>query len=143
MQIKKEELDNSSLVIDGVVKYIENNLQENLELDLIAAKAGYSKFHLLRVFSDKVGCTIHQYIIRRRITEAAKKLVYSNKVIIDIANESGYDSQQSFTQSFKKLYYMTPNMYRTKAVFYPIQLCYLKQEVSSDKYDSNCEMIAS
>lgn len=143
MESEKKINDNSIEIINGVIKYIEDNLESHLDLDTISSKAGYSKFHLIRMFSDKVGCTIHQYIIRRRITEAARKLIFSDKAIEDIAYESGYDSKQSFISSFKKLYFITPNAYRNNDNFYPIELCFAIDTSESHKYDDDNEMIAS
>ena len=43
---------------------------------MISGAVHYSKYHLHRVFSDTVGLTIHDYIQRRQLTEAAKLLVF-------------------------------------------------------------------
>ncbi|UWP59228.1 helix-turn-helix domain-containing protein [Ruminococcus gauvreauii] len=96
-----------------VIDYIENNLDRQLNLDEIANEAGYSKFHLNRMFLDCVGCTIYKYIQMRRLTVAAEKLVYTEKSIIDIAYEANYCSQQSFTFAFRQLYGHPPQEYRT------------------------------
>ncbi|WP_227823257.1 helix-turn-helix domain-containing protein [Clostridioides sp. ZZV14-6345] len=56
----------------SIIFLIEENLTENLNLDKIANIANYSKYHLHRMFTNIVGFTIHQYIQRRRLTEAAR-----------------------------------------------------------------------
>lgn len=71
--------------IDKVMKvigFIEDNLTEKLELDEIAEEVHYSKYHLHRVFSDTVGLTIHDYIKRRQLTEAAKLLVFQTGLLL-------------------------------------------------------------
>ena len=87
--------------IKKVVDYIEENLNDELNLDKIAEKAGYSKFHLHRIFSKIVGETIHKYIQKRRLTEAARKLVYTDESIIDIIkisqNDDGIDTEDRIT----------------------------------------------
>lgn len=108
--------------IKKVVDYIEENLNDELSLDKIAEKSGYSKFHMHRLFSKIVGETIHKYIQKRRLTEAARKLVYTDESIIDIALISGYESQQAFTLAFKKMYKSSPQIYRIKRDFEPKQL---------------------
>ena len=95
-----------------VIGFIEDNLTEKLELDEIAEEVHYSKYHLHRVFSDTVGLTIHEYIKRRQLTEAAKLLVFSDRPIIEIALMAGYKSQQAFTTIFTDMYKMPPNKYR-------------------------------
>lgn len=115
--------------IKKVVDYIEENLNDELNLDKIAEKAGYSKFHLHRIFSKIVGETIHKYIQKRRLTEAERKLVYTDESIIDIALISGYESQQAFALAFKKMYKSSPQMYRIKKNFEPKQLSIDIEEV--------------
>lgn len=109
-------------VISKVIDYIEEHLEEELNLKKIAQAAGYSKFHLHRMFAAKAGCTIHQYIQKRRLTEAAKQLIYTNESIISVALSAGYETQQSFTSAFKKMYLVSPQVYRKQKQFSPIQI---------------------
>ena len=102
-----------------VIDYIEHHLDGKLDLETIALDSHYSKYHLHRVFSDTVGLTIHDYIQRRQLTEAAKLLVFSGKPIVQIAFLSGYQSQQAFTNAFTAMYRMPPNMYRENERFSP------------------------
>jgi len=104
------------------IRYIEDNLNHKLDLDNIAKSLHYSKFHLHRIFTKTTGLTIHDYIQRRRLTEAAKLLVSSQKSIIEIALISGYESQQAFTGIFKAMYKTTPAHFRKTNLFYPLQL---------------------
>lgn len=106
----------------STIDFIEANLTRKLDLDTISQAVHYSKYHLHRVFSDTVGLTVHEYIQRRQLTEAAKLLVFSNKPIVDIALLSGYKSQQAFTNAFTAMYKTPPNMYRENERFYPLQL---------------------
>ena len=66
--------------------------------------------------------TIHDYVGRRQLTEAAKLLVISEKPIIDIAFICGYESQQAFTTAFKSMYKIPPAEYRERREFNPLQL---------------------
>ena len=74
------------------------------------------------MFSDTVGMTIHDYVVRRQLTEAAKLLVFSDKPIIEIAFICGYESQQAFSSAFKPMYKIPPAQYRENREFYPLQL---------------------
>lgn len=106
----------------AVISYVEAHLDEKPDLDAAARAVCYSKYHLHRMFTDTVGLTLHDYIRRRRLTEAAKLLVFSEKPIIEIALTAGYESQQAFTSIFKNMYKQTPLAYRQNQVFYPLQL---------------------
>ncbi len=131
--------------IDKVVDYIENNLEVHLSLDEIARKAGYSKFHLNRVFSETMGYTICKYIQMRRLTVAAEKLVYTQMPIVEIAFAANYNSQQSFTYAFHQLYGCPPQEYRAIKVHIP-KLGRLSSQINSIKlYESyhNCEVMAA
>lgn len=108
--------------IAAVISYIEARLNEKLDLDTVAKGIGYSKYHLHRMFTDTVGITLHDYIQRRQLTEAAKLLVFSKKPIMEIALTAGYESQQAFTSAFRSMYKHTPMEYRQKETFYPLQL---------------------
>lgn len=119
-----------------LLKYIENHLEDELNLELLSQKMGYSKFYLNRVFYNKVGCSIHKYIQKRRLTEAANKLVNTDIAIIDIAHETNYSTQQSFNLAFKKLYSVSPQRYRKIGIFYPKQEPLNLKSISKRNYNS-------
>ena len=94
------------------IEYIEKHLSEKLDLEIVAGAVHYSKYYLHRIFTKTVGLTIHDYVQRRQLTEAAKLLVFSDKPIIEIALIAGYESQQAFTSIFKSMYKKSPGQYR-------------------------------
>ena len=115
-------MDNKIENIITVIDYIENNIAKKMSLSTIAKAVGYSKYHLHRMFVETVGLSIHDYVQRRQLTEAAKLLVFSKKSILEISLIAGYESQQAFTNIFKQMYKKTPNEYRMNEEFYPLQL---------------------
>ena len=121
--------------IEKVIDYIENNLSNKLDLDKIAEAVHYSKYHLHRLFSDTVGMTIHDYVGRRQLTEAAKLLVFSDRPIIEIAFICGYESRQAFSSAFKSMYKIPPAQYRENREFYPLQLRFtLHRNIDSKEF---------
>lgn len=100
------------LCIVKIKKYIEENFTEDISLNDIAKMSGYSKYHLNRIFLEKTGQTIHNYIMERRLFEASKLLVDSDFSLVEIALMVGYTSQQSFTRAFKQMFGATPMTYR-------------------------------
>lgn len=111
--------------VAAAVAFVETNLQEPLELSAVADAARYSKYHLHRLFTDAVGVTPHDYIRRRRLTEAAKRLVFSEAPILEVAIDAGYESQQAFTAVFKAMYKKTPKAYRKAREYYPLQAAFV------------------
>lgn len=103
------------------IEFIEENLIKNLDLSSIAKAVYLSPYHLHRTFSMTTGMTIHNYVRRRQLTEAAKMLSFSDKSILEIAFSTGYETQQSFSKIFKSMYKYSPNSYRKNGLFYPLQ----------------------
>lgn len=119
-------------IVLQAIHFIETHLDDKIELDMVATALHYSKFYLHRLFAKTVGLTIHDYVQRRQLTEAAKLLVFSKKPIIEISLISGYESQQAFTSIFKAMYKMTPAEFRAAEEFYPLQLeIHLNEETIS------------
>lgn len=114
--------DQRVYIVSQVIHYIEDNLHDRLDLDIVAAALHYSKYHLHRIFKNTAGLSIHDYIRRRQLTEAARLLVFSGKPVIEIALISGYRSQQAFTDIFKAMYKVSPARFREMGGFYPLQL---------------------
>ena len=114
--------DQRVYIVSQVIRYIEDNLHDRLDLDMVAAALHYSKYHLHRIFKNTAGLSIHDYVRRRQLTEAARLLVLSGKPVIEIALISGYRSQQAFTDIFKAMYKVSPARFREMGGFYPLQL---------------------
>lgn len=93
----------------AAIDYIENHLSDKVDLELVAEAVHYSKYYLHRIFTKTVGLTVHDYVKRRQLTEAAKLLVFSDKPIIEIAFIAGYESQQAFSDIFKLMYKKSPD----------------------------------
>lgn len=103
------------MIIRDLLNWIERNLDSldnRLSLDKVARKAGYSKWHLQRMFKDITGQAIGAYIRGRRLSKSAVALRLTSRSILDIALQYRFDSQQTFTRSFKKQFRVTPAVYR-------------------------------
>lgn len=123
-------MNNHTVDMETVIEYIENHLDGKLNLEQVAEAVHYSRYHLHRKFTGTVGMTVHDYVQRRQLTEAAKLLVFSDKPIMEIAFMCGYESQQSFSAAFKSMYKVPPAKYRDSGTFYPLQLRFTLHETS-------------
>lgn len=108
-------------VYEAIV-HIEANLDEEISLPEVAEKAGYSVFHFGRIFQGVTGETVMDYVRKRRLTEAAKALVQTNRRILDIALDWQYDSHEAFTRAFKRAYGVTPGIFRRRRAFVPLRV---------------------
>lgn len=110
---------NQANIISDLIKWIEKNLEQPLSIDHVADKSGYSKWHLQRMFKKVTGQILGTYIRHRRLTHAALALRLTSKPILDIAMQYRFDSQQTFTRSFKKQFNVTPATYRRNELWDP------------------------
>ena len=114
-------VDSRKNAVRKVIDYIEENLEKKLDLEQIAGDAGYSRFHLNRMFAKETGQTIYRYLRNRRLAAAAEKLIRTKEPIAQIALEAGYDSQQAFSLAFRKYYACPPGAYRERGALTPGQ----------------------
>ncbi|MDZ7277407.1 helix-turn-helix domain-containing protein [Pantoea eucrina] len=98
--------------ISDLVDWIEANLTDDLNIDLITLKSGYSKWHMQRMFKEITGQTLAAYTRKRRLTLSAMALRLTHLPLIDIAVRFGFDNQQNFTRVFKSHFGLTPGAYR-------------------------------
>lgn len=106
--------------LQEAVDYIEKNITDDLKCLEIAKKACMSMFHFQRIFSILCGCTVGEYIRNRRLSLAATELQSSEKSIIDIAFQYGYDTPEGFTRAFHRYFGITPSAARERKSALPI-----------------------
>ncbi len=95
-------------VIDSVTEWIISNLDQRLSIDDIALKSGYSKWYLQKLFARYHDETLARYIRKKKLILCISELKYSNAPIISLAVKYHFESQQSFTRSFKQVLGCTP-----------------------------------
>lgn len=100
--------------ISRAIAYIEANLDRDIRACEVAAQAACSLFHFHRIFLAVTGNTLNTYIRRRQMTRAARALVDTDTGIMDIALDSGFDSQEAFTRAFKRIFGLPPGKYRRR-----------------------------
>lgn len=99
--------------INKVVAYINNHLDETLDLKILANEAALSDFHFHRIFKALKGEAIGGYITRLRLEATARLLRYTALTIEEIAFNIGYETPASLSKAFKKQYGISPTEYRT------------------------------
>jgi len=98
--------------ISEAIDYIESNITEELPLGTIAEQALMSAYYFQKGFSMLCGFTVGEYIRQRRLSLAGSELVSTDRRIIDIALDYGYDSPDSFTKAFTRFHGVTPTAVR-------------------------------
>jgi AraC family transcriptional regulator len=96
-------------------RYLELHSAEALSLDELAQQAGLSPFHFLRVFARVLGVTPHQYLVRTRVREAARRLADPARSITDIALDVGFADLSNFVRTFRRAAGVSPGAFRRAA----------------------------
>jgi AraC-like DNA-binding protein len=92
--------------------WIDANSHREIDLEDAAAQAGISPFHFLRLFSDVLGVTPHQYLVRSRLRHAARRLADDDSPITDIAYDVGFGDLSNFVRTFHRAAGASPLRFR-------------------------------
>ena len=117
-------------VLATSLEYIENNLTRNIKTIDIANACYCSKSTLEKLFRCVNNISVHDYIIRRRMTIAAQIISERPEItLLEVALSLGYNSNESFTRAFEQIWQCKPSEYRKKIRYFelfPRLLCPLK-----------------
>jgi AraC-like DNA-binding protein len=92
--------------------WIDANSHRPITLEDAAAQAGISPFHYLRLFSDVLGVTPHQYLVRSRLRHAARRLADDDSPVTDIAYDVGFADLSNFVRTFGRAAGASPLKFR-------------------------------
>lgn len=102
--------------------WIEQQLDQPLSVERIAAQAQLSAYHFSRLFSARTGHSLMAYVRGRRLLRAARQLNTEPRArLIELALASGFDSQQAFTRAFRRLFGVAPGRFRRGYDLSPIE----------------------
>jgi AraC-like DNA-binding protein len=99
-------------LLTEVVRFIEVNADDAIDLSGLAAMAGLSKHHFLRVFRRAVGMTPYQYVLRIRLARAARRLATTKDPVLVVALDSGFGDLSTFNARFRATFGRSPTRYR-------------------------------
>jgi AraC family transcriptional regulator len=102
--------------VGEAIRFIESNAAGSLQLKDLAAAAGVSKYHFLRVFRRLTGLTPYQYLLSVRMRRAARGLVSSRRPVLEVALDSGFGDLSTFNKRFRETFGATPTQFRASAV---------------------------
>ena len=85
---------------------------EPLDLDGLAAVAGLSKFHFLRLFRATYGVTPGEYLSQRRIERAQDLLRATNLTVTEVCHAVGFSSLGSFSSRFRAVVGESPSEFQ-------------------------------
>lgn len=99
-------------IINEAVDYIEDSICKELSLAKVSQHFGISDFHFNRMFKTVAGITLKHYILGRRLTRAMEQLKKTDRSVIDIALDLGFEYPEVFSRAFKKQFGLSPAHFR-------------------------------
>ena len=96
------------------IDYINDNLDEKINIYDIAKLVDISNYYFCRMFHASTGISPYQYVLRQRVAKTKELLENSKLPLADIAYECGFSSQSQMTQHFRKQVGVTPKVYRNR-----------------------------
>ncbi len=100
------------MVMNQVLRYIEEHLEEPLDIKKIAKVAGYSEYHFIRIFKERTNETVMEYVCRRRLIKSCEDILAGMR-IIDVALKYEWKSHSAFSKSFNREFGFSPSLLRT------------------------------
>ncbi|MGA2185428.1 MAG: AraC family transcriptional regulator [Bryobacteraceae bacterium] len=113
--MKTETLNSYQERMGRVLVHIQNHLDEPMPLDQLAGVASFSPWHFHRIFRGMVGESVKEHVRRLRLERAAQRLKASDRPVLEIALEAGYETHESFTRAFAAMFESSPSAFRSGA----------------------------
>ena len=104
--------DRADAAPSEMLRYIETHFNENLSLSSLAKKCFYSPKYFSRVFKERYGITVSEYIQKKRMEKGRELLENTDRTVEEISSMVGYCDATHFYKYFKRFYGITPKEYR-------------------------------
>ena len=100
--------------IKEAFSYIEQNFQNDISVEDIAAACGLNRSYFGKIFHETMGKTPQEFLITYRMTKATELLKLTDLSVADIGNVVGYPNQLHFSRAFKNVYGVSPRQWRNE-----------------------------
>ena len=101
--------------LKDVIKYIENNYRNDINITTLANICHYNEYHFMRFFKKYTGKTCIQFIKNYRLEKAYNLLKNTDLPVTQISFDVGFSNVSYFIRSFKEKYKVTPKELRLRA----------------------------
>ena len=100
--------------IKEALSYIEQNFQNDISVENIAAVCGLNRSYFGKIFKDGIGKSPQEFLLNYRMIKAAELLKLTKLSIKDVGNAVGYPNQLHFSRAFKNIYGISPRDWRNQ-----------------------------
>ena len=115
---KSKKLVQSSKMSDYYIKeainYIEQNFQNNITIEDIAAVCGINRSYFGKIFRNSIGRSPQEFLMNYRMVKATELLKLTSLSIAEIGSAVGYENQLHFSRAFKSIYGVSPREWRNQ-----------------------------
>lgn len=99
--------------VENIAHFIQDHFKNSISLEDISSELNLSKFYLSRIFKEVTGTTVMDYVMTCRLNQVKFDLeMYPDRTLMEVATESGFESQAHFSRFFKQRVGLTPSEYR-------------------------------
>jgi two-component system response regulator YesN len=113
-ELKKQRSNKTPDTLDKAIQFIHSNYGENLTLNDVAYKVGFSTYYFSKLFKKTFGTTFTNYLTQYRIIQAKELLLDPHLTVKSITYQVGFMDPNYFTRVFKKIVGVTPTEYRIR-----------------------------
>lgn len=119
---EEHKVDEVPFILKNVIQYINDNINEKIEVQQLTEMTKWSHHHFIRTFTKYINQTPYQYILKKKIEKAKAIICELDTSLAVIAIELGFTSYSNFCNAFKKETGKTPEMFR--------KLYYIKNQIN-------------
>jgi AraC family transcriptional regulator len=94
------------------IDFIEDHLRDDITVGDMARAVSLSVYYFCRSFNQAAHHTPYDYLMRRRIAEAARDLLQTDRKIIEITFDYQFNNPETFARAFKRVFGMQPTQWR-------------------------------
>lgn len=113
-QDESEMISNATRIVTLTDNFIRNNMNHQITLRMLSLNVQLSQFHYSRLFKKATGISPKQYLIQKKLEMSKYFLLYTNKTLIEIAEELNFSDQAHFSRVFKNEEGICPSNFRKK-----------------------------
>ena len=101
----------SNELICNILDYLNNNINKEITTDELSNIFHYDKTYIMKKFKKELNLSIHEYINTIRILNSLPYFK-NNNLFLNIAFKNGFNSLEYFSEIFKKMLGVSPNIYK-------------------------------
>jgi len=104
-------LEKTNTILD-IVRYIDEYFYDDIKIESLAKKTGYTCRHFRSLFTEKIGIPPSEYLLKKRLESSRNLLLGTSQNIVEISQSCGFSSASQFAMLFKRYTGMTPSEFR-------------------------------